>query len=778
MAAKQKKYRRISTLPSQPRIIPCCMVMNTRSVAKVDAFPALVAELLTNNCDLCFLTETWLKPIHPTHIVCPNGFCMIRKDRLDRRGGGVAVICRGDWKIERLDGPLSSDFECLWLRVLTPNSVYYACVVYHPDESSYDQEELLDFLTTSCEHLMTVDPNCRIIIAGDVNQLKYKDLLVHASLSQMVKKPTRGENILDVFITNTPHLWEKVRVFESAIRSDHNMVIAYPRTSAKAKRSSIQFRDVREHRKIHMAYLLESHDWQEVFSVTDCELKCDGLTNTLWTMFNECFPLISVRISSRDPPFISPLVKHLLKFRNRLQKRSKPLPVGLEDRINHLIRENQRQAVKQDSSMSGRGSRAWWSTVNTITGRDTQPQLISSVIHPDIINKYFCSINSDPEYIAPAPIDIPDDARIPTIPLHVVTHFLSKLKRTACGPDELPYWLFREFAHDLAPVVTDVFNSSLQQHKVPSSWKMADIKPIPKESPLTCCTQLRPISITAIIMRLFERLVYRFELSSIFNDYIDLDQFAYRGGHNSTMALIKCQHTWLKWLDGNADFVRIFSFDAYLPVDGGWSEWSSWSICTKPVGGIQTRERECTNPEPANGEKHCNGTRALLRKCSNTSSCHEGYYNNGVYVNGTWYAERRNTSKTSIYHNCTIPATCEKNLAKKQQFCKVPIRLNGANVEYGGRVEVFYRGEWAKICRNGWDFDDVKVICRQLGFEEALVEFIGPDVKDEGIPFVMSNVSCKGGEPELASCARIDGEVNIPPQCLSDGKGSQALCQP
>ena len=84
--------------------------------------------------------------------------------------------------------PLSSDFECLWLRVSTPNSVYYACVVYHPDESLYDQEDLLDFLATSCEHLMTVDPNCKIIIAGDVNQLKYKDLPVHASLSQMVKR--------------------------------------------------------------------------------------------------------------------------------------------------------------------------------------------------------------------------------------------------------------------------------------------------------------------------------------------------------------------------------------------------------------------------------------------------------------------------------------------------------------------------------------------------------------------------------------------------------------
>ena len=69
------------------------------------------------------------------------------------------------------------------------------------------------------------------------------------SLSQMVKKPTKGENILDPFITNTPYLWEKVNIFESAIRSDHKMVIACPRTSAKAKRSTIQFRDVREHRK-------------------------------------------------------------------------------------------------------------------------------------------------------------------------------------------------------------------------------------------------------------------------------------------------------------------------------------------------------------------------------------------------------------------------------------------------------------------------------------------------------------------------------------------------
>ena len=93
-------------------------------------------------------------------------------------------------------------------------------------------------------------------------------------------------------------------------------------------------------------------------------------------------------------------------------------------------------------------------------------------------------------------------------------------------------------------------------------------------------------------------------------------------------------------------------------------------------------------------------------------------------------------------------------------------------------MEVFYKGKWAKICRNKWDFNDVKVICRQLGFEEALAEFIGSDIKAEGIPFAMSDVSCAGEEFELASCDRIDGKLNIPPQCQSDDKGSQALCQP
>ena len=103
----------------------------------------------------------------------------------------------------------------------------------------------------------------------------------------------------------------------------------------------------------------------------------------------------------------------------------------------------------------------------------------------------------------------------------------------------------------------------------------------------------------------------------------------------------------------------------------------------------------------------------------------------------------------------------------------VPVRLNGANSTYAGRVEVFYRGKWGKICRKGWDFNDVKVVCTQLGFKGAIAEFITTEVKDEKLPYFMTEVFCSGNELKLSSCKRTDGENDCP-----DDKGAQALCEP
>ena len=107
-------------------------------------------------------------------------------------------------------------------------------------------------------------------------------------------------------------------------------------------------------------------------------------------------------------------------------------------------------------------------------------------------------------------------------------------------------------------------------------------------------------------------------------------------------------------------------------------------------------------------------------------------------------------------------------------FFAVPVRLAGLDsINYAGRVEVFYQGKWGKICRNKWDINDVKVVCKQLGFPSVVAEFIGMDTKDENISVVMSNVACTGQESVLASCKRFDGKHN----CV-DNIGAQAFCEP
>ena len=104
----------------------------------------------------------------------------------------------------------------------------------------------------------------------------------------------------------------------------------------------------------------------------------------------------------------------------------------------------------------------------------------------------------------------------------------------------------------------------------------------------------------------------------------------------------------------------------------------------------------------------------------------------------------------------------------------VPVRLAGVHgVNYAGRVEVFYQGKWGKICRDEWDINDVKVVCRQLGFQSAIAEFLRMDTKDETISVAMSSVACTGQESVLASCRRWVGN-----NWCSNNIGAQALCEP
>ena len=125
-------------------------------------------------------------------------------------------------------------------------------------------------------------PDARIIIAGDIIQLNIRDQLSRHNLVQMVKKPTRGDRILDVFLTNKTHLWKPApTVFKGLLQSDHLAVLVTRQVKVKPTRKIVYARDTREHRKIQTDCRLVECDWSQILAHNDVNDMVNELTDTL-----------------------------------------------------------------------------------------------------------------------------------------------------------------------------------------------------------------------------------------------------------------------------------------------------------------------------------------------------------------------------------------------------------------------------------------------------------------------------------------------------------------
>ena len=97
--------------------------------------------------------------------------------------------------------------------------------------------------------------------------------------------------------------------------------------------------------------------------------------------------------------------------------------------------------------------------------------------------------------------------------------------RKAAGPDNIPGRALKTCAWMLADVFADIFNLSLSQTSIPTCLKTTTIIPVPKKGKVTCLNDYRPIALTPIVMKCFERIVMSY-IKTIVPDTLDPYQFA------------------------------------------------------------------------------------------------------------------------------------------------------------------------------------------------------------------------------------------------------------
>uniref|UniRef100_A0A3P8NNR5 Reverse transcriptase domain-containing protein n=1 Tax=Astatotilapia calliptera TaxID=8154 RepID=A0A3P8NNR5_ASTCA len=132
--------------------------------------------------------------------------------------------------------------------------------------------------------------------------------------------------------------------------------------------------------------------------------------------------------------------------------------------------------------------------------------------------------------------------------------------RKAPGPDGVSPATLRHCANELAPVFSGIFNSSLQACHVPACFKSSTMIPVPKKPRITGLNDYRPVALTSVVMKSFERLVLSY-LKTLTAPLLDPLQFAYRANRSVDDAINMALHFILQHLDSPGTYARILFVD-------------------------------------------------------------------------------------------------------------------------------------------------------------------------------------------------------------------------
>jgi len=240
----------------------------------------------------------------------------------------------------------------------------------------------------------------------------------------------------------------------------------------------------------------------------------------------------------------------------------------LRNAVNRLAGQLRiRSCAKKIEGFRHCNSTNWWRQTKRLTGQVSKQDLVGLAneltdgnmrVLAQLINASLINVSAD--LARPAATDSAshtnNDTETPTgkceyiITPDVVFHKLERINiRKAPGPDNLPNWFLRDFAFALSEPLCWIFNSSLQEGVVPTVWKQANVVAIPKIKPPRSVEQdIRPISLTPTISKIFESLVGRWMLDAIGNNF-DQKQFGAIKGRSTNHALVDIIHKWHKALD-------------------------------------------------------------------------------------------------------------------------------------------------------------------------------------------------------------------------------------
>ena len=170
---------------------------------------------------------------------------------------------------------------------------------------------------------------------------------------------------------------------------------------------------------------LAGETWDSVLGTNDVD-EANNLETLIHRHMDKCMPFRTVRISSRDPAWVTPFLKPLMRSKSRIGQNRGGLLQEINRRISEVISENRRNLLQAPV-----GAREWWKHVDSLSQR----RCSSDKVTPDMqslaeLNDYFSELCWDSAYKQLTPAQVESGVPVPEILERQVWNCWQHLKKS------------------------------------------------------------------------------------------------------------------------------------------------------------------------------------------------------------------------------------------------------------------------------------------------------------------------------------------------------------
>ena len=518
------------------------------------------------------------------------GYEIIRSDRIENRGGGVAAYFRTSLNVRELRTscifPTHSNFEHVAIQLSTATVPITFLCIYIPPISAICLDTVKNVCKLISSFLSSVNP---FIMLGDFNfptvdwntlaakkppAQFFVNFCTNKCLTQLVSSPTRDANILDLVFCNIAalnHLVSSSVDPGMTTSCDHEFIsVTFRSMILKQTKEYKSFRNFKQGDYSQINSSLSRNSWSFLTTSNSFQQLYDSFISTLNSAIDNMIPMKTVQTTKklRLPRHIRRLLKLKLKTYKllKLGKRSKQeykmvaKNYDVECKLWHeKIESNICNNPNKNKlySFANKKLRNTFSIPplndgngNTFSSDSEKAILFNKTFHKSFtidnginVSPLPKKCNIMPEYIITAQ-DI----------LNSISSTKDKLTQT---PEGIPPYFIKRVAKSILSPLLYIYNFSSRFNCIPTQWKQSIVVPIYKKGMRSSPSNHRPVALTSSFCRIKESIISNVMLSHLlYNDLLLPNQFGFLPNRSSSDQMLWCLHDWYtSYCSNTAEYV-------------------------------------------------------------------------------------------------------------------------------------------------------------------------------------------------------------------------------